>query len=82
MIVRVCINHLDGRQLASGGTFSNESMVWPWVVETIAHHFEIDESEIGCDDEDRVTINGVPTFEIFKHYRTIHGKAVLAEAAE
>lgn len=68
MTVRVTINSLDHRFVASAG-FSSGLDVWPWVVETLSHHLGIDESQIGCDDEDRVTIDGEPKFEIFTQYR-------------
>jgi hypothetical protein len=64
MTVRIL--HLDGRLFASAGFLPpyQPGAKWDWIRETVARECECAEDDVGCDDDDQVTVEGIPLFRV------------------
>lgn len=53
------LHHSNGRLIASTH-FSDFLQKWPWITEKIMQEFACDYAEIDLDDDDNITVRGVP----------------------
>lgn len=62
----VRILRLDGRLLASAGFLPpyQPGAKWDWIRETVARECECDPDDVGCDEDDQVTVEGIPLFRL------------------
>ena len=61
---QVRLLHLDGTSFARTMFFAGTGPhdAWNWVVETVARELECDESLIHCNDDDCITVDGIPVY--------------------
>lgn len=56
---------LDGTLFASAGFLPGlASAPWTWIVETVAHELDVCEDAIGTNDDDMVTVDGLPVYQV------------------
>jgi hypothetical protein len=68
--------HMDGRKWATSSHFGPEG-AWNWVVETVAHEWGVTEDQVSSlegsedqyDNDDVVTIDGIPTYRLRHSYK-------------